>query len=174
MAPSVTSTDPPTSSPTVSSSNFPSGVPSADPTAEPTESKLDALKAVLLPLSPNSAESLDDDNSDQYRAMEWLVESESFDSFSTEKIVQRWSLATLHESFYGREWNNSTGWLRDSGEYTDECSWHGIVCGDLGSVTRIDLKGNRLWGGLPPEIGLLTDLGKFVLHLQSSLHLWAP
>mmetsp|Transcript_8179 Transcript_8179/g.19193 ORF Transcript_8179/g.19193 Transcript_8179/m.19193 type:complete len:1555 (-) Transcript_8179:52-4716(-) len=170
VAPSVTSTDLPSSSPTISSSNFPSmppsiaksSVPSAsptdDPTAEPTQSKLDALKAVLLPLSPNSLESLDDDDSDQYRAMEWLVKNESFDSFSTEKIAQRWSLATLYESFYGKEWKESAGWLRDRGEYSDECSWQGIVCGDLGSVTRIELKGNSLWGGLPPEISLLDNL----------------
>lgn len=155
--------------PSIAKSSVPSASPTDDPTAEPTQSKLDALKAVLLPLSPNSAESLDDDDSDQYRAMEWLVKNESFDSFSTEKIAQRWSLATLYESFYGKEWKESAGWLRDRGEYSDECSWQGIVCGDLGSVTRIELKGNSLWGGLPPEISLLDNLGKLV-YLQSLPH----
>lgn len=56
-------------------------------------------------------------------------------------------------------WHNTDGWLVTN----EPCSWYGIECTE-GHVTRIDLFANFLVGGLPPEIGDLSNLQTLQLH----------
>ena len=57
-----------------SPTNVPSSSPMARPTEGPTSSptkRIDELKSYLVEVSPSSLDSLNDDRSDQYKAMEW-------------------------------------------------------------------------------------------------------
>lgn len=77
--------------------------------------------------------------------------------------MQRWVLATFYNALYGREWSNTSGWMRD----TNECEWHSITCDDAGMVTSIEMSQNNLWGAVPFEVSLFGSIGEST-QVQSS------
>lgn len=72
------------------------------------------------------------------------------------------ALTAFFNATNGPEWVNKNNWLSHSPLET----WHGIVVGDEGRVTEINLFSNDLEGELPPEIGELTELKR--LYLESN------
>lgn len=77
----------------------------------------------------------------------------------------------LHELFDATggsegKWVNSEGWagVSATGSVTDCCEWHGVTCGEDGSVIELDLWNNGLEGQLPPTIGELASLQGLYLH----------
>jgi Leucine-rich repeat (LRR) protein/PKD repeat protein len=64
------------------------------------------------------------------------------------------TLVTLYNSTDGPNWTDGRDWL-----LTDTpCSWFGIQCTQLGSVTHIDLGDNNLSGSIPSRLENLVNL----------------
>ena len=136
------------------------------PTSSPT-SQLDVLRTHLVSISPESSDSLDDEKSYQYRAMEWLLANPGYNSFSDERKVQRWVIAIIYRSLNGDEWMIKDGWTQQLGVPTDECTWHGVVCDSTSVLNSITLSENSLRGEIPHEIGLLANAKSLVFHTNS-------
>lgn len=88
-------------------------------------------------------------------AFEWLANDANY---TIDTLIQRYALATLFFGTDGDSWNNNTLWLSNA----DMCEWHKVVCAN-DSVSELDLALHELSGELPPEIGLLSSLGKFII-----------
>jgi hypothetical protein len=151
--PSMTPSMAPSSS--FSPSSVPSTSPSSTPSSAPT-SLQDYLLDLLRAAAPDSVVSiLDDFNSPQAVAFEWL-ESNTIPSTQSDRIIlQRFALATLYYSTEGDQWRRKDGWLTEE----NECSWYtlGLLspCNNLGEYTDLNLPFNNLVGSLPPELALL-------------------
>ena len=63
-------------------------------------------------------------------------------------------LEALYRATGGANWTNSANWLTDA----PLDGWYGVETNHDGRVTGLDLKGNRLTGGIPGELGGLPDL----------------
>jgi len=63
------------------------------------------------------------------------------------------ALVALYESANGVKWRDSSGWL----DTNAPCNWHGVRC--MGSyVASLALESNQLSGGIPPELGDLSNM----------------
>jgi hypothetical protein len=96
----------------------------------------------------------------QQQAMVWL-ESEQGpgEIMYTAGLLQIYALVTLYYATSGDQWFNSGSlWLLSTDNY---CDWFGLKCdANRSQVISIDLTNNTLMGFIPPEIGLLSTLGK--------------
>jgi Leucine-rich repeat (LRR) protein len=113
---------------------------------------------LISSISVDNGASIETDGSPQNSAFTWLTGSNSLDSFSAERTIQRYALATLFFSTDGPNWSQSSNWLTD----VDECLWYsrsgGSSCDENGLYVTLDLGFNGLMGSIPGEIGLLTGL----------------
>ena len=64
------------------------------------------------------------------------------------------ALVALYGAAGGDDWSNSDGWIYN----VDIGQWHGVTTDTEGRVTKLDVSGNGLTGGLPEEMGTLTAL----------------
>jgi Leucine-rich repeat (LRR) protein len=115
---------------------------------------------LLYQESPVSIRALGDQRSPQYRALRWSADDlQGSPDLSEERILQRWTLAVFFFSLGGEAWLSRDGWLTRE----NECLWFSSspddesICDELGRLKRIVLEGNNLQGGLPDELGLLSD-----------------
>ena len=112
----------------------------------------------------------------QNQALEWMVNLDRFrwPATSVDRFIQRYALATLFISTRGNEtWFDSEGWMTGD----DECTWFSSVssaCDDDGSYETLELRYNRLDGPLPPEIAMLSKLGKNVIRPKCALARCSP
>lgn len=148
--------------------DFPSLTPPA-PTPSPTRAArpdgfLD-FEAKVLVSSPQSSDALADPSSPQYRAAEWYLSqsSEAMNIFSTSRLIQRWTLATLYFSTNGNGWSLSTSWLSDE----NECEWYAVFCDDENDVKGLELRNNNLAGLIPPELGTMSNADFIALSRNS-------
>ena len=72
----------------------------------------------------------------------------------TEGATDREVLEALYQTNGGPEWGNSTNWL--SAATISE--WFGVETDENSRVTSLDLRNNRLIGGIPPALGQLGRL----------------
>ena len=70
------------------------------------------------------------------------------------------ALMALYEATDGDNWEDNANWLSDVP--LDE--WFGVSTDDDGRVTSLELDGNGLSGGLPSELGNLTNLRELDLY----------
>ena len=68
------------------------------------------------------------------------------------------ALVALYNMTAGDQWTQRTGWLTDP----NPCAWYRVTC-SAGSVTDLNLDGNRLSGSIPVELASLTELTRLVL-----------
>ena len=96
-----------------------------------------------------------------------LLDNANYVTYSNERKVQRWALATFYRSMYGKEWKVKDGWMtKDTGDLSEECTWHGIVCDDVsGAVTSINMSENNLRGIIPIEVSLLENIGELTSYI---------
>jgi hypothetical protein len=134
--------------------------PDPDPTLSP-----EALSDLLSSVSSDKGEALLTNSTPQNKAFNWMVANNTrLGTLSKEQIIQRYALATLYYSANGASWNINEVWLED----VNECGIWQTTNGQLGctgtnAVSNLELGLNNLNGTIPPEIGLLTSLGEFVL-----------
>jgi Leucine-rich repeat (LRR) protein len=122
------------------------------------------LVNLIVSNSPDNGASLEIPNSPQAAALEWLSRPIN-EGFSTERLLQRYALATIYFATGGDtgRWTLSSLWLTGS----DECQWYSSsdspssICLNGGSdnvYVDLDLRQNGLAGSLPDEISMLTAL----------------
>uniref|UniRef100_F6GSL0 non-specific serine/threonine protein kinase n=1 Tax=Vitis vinifera TaxID=29760 RepID=F6GSL0_VITVI len=93
----------------------------------------------------------------------------SYSNEETQALLKWKSTLHNHNHSFLLSWtlypdpNNSTNSSTHHGTATGPCKWYGISCNHAGSLKYLDLSTNQFSGGIPPEIGLLTNLE--VLHL---------
>lgn len=114
---------------------------------------------------------LSNPSSMQFSVMEWLSSDASLDSYSEEKILQRYALGCFYKSLLGEEENNATKgtWMG----YGDECTeWTNTEtnpnqpgpCNEQGQIRSIHLENSGFSGTLSPELAFLSDsLGTFIV-----------
>ena len=85
-----------------------------------------------------------------------------------DEYSDRDALLALYDSAGGLDWTSSTNW----GSYKALTTWNGVTVNSDGRVTHLSLANRNLIGGLPKEIGDLTELEYLYLntnHLTGSL-----
>jgi len=113
-----------------------------------------------------SSYGLDEENSAQYLAREWILHSDLLkltpsETISSKRVIQRYVLAVFYYSTGGPKTWKHNNWLEG-----DECSnmfWTGISCNDDNIVRAIAFDNAGLQGSLPNEIGALTMLENLVI-----------
>ena len=182
-------TELPTSSPTLGTTLTPTFSPVGEvdsngvatgPTNFPTFSSLQNQQDEFLPedvllfefLVENSLDggaALRNPKSAQYEAFRWLSGNFFLQSYSDERRIQRYALASLYFSTEGDQWSNNLYWLSDQ----DECTmWFsriaevatGAICNTDRHMITLDLDYNNLRGTLPQEIALLSHLRRVELY----------
>jgi Leucine rich repeat len=144
----------PAPGPTPPPASTPSG--SSQPVGTPTSST--DLRSLVITTFPNGEASLQDPDSAQSQALQWL-ESSTNDGVSTDEgYLQRYALATLYYSTKGDEWKDNTAWMSN----TNECSWISSassldVCDSSGRYLSLDLQENNLSGTVPSELAILSS-----------------
>ena len=141
-------------SPTTSQSIVPTVSPNGPGVGDPLS---------LLP--PYSYDAIQEDlDSPQSLAWLWLNEQD-IEGISEEKLLQRFSLATLYYAAVGEESNLDNGSNSSAGSgawldpETDECLWHvGLQCNADDILTQVILPEQNLQGTIPQEIGIWTNL----------------
>ena len=71
-------------------------------------------------------------------------------AYATDKAA----LAALYHATDGPNWNNATNWLTDA----PLSEWHGVAVNRNGRVVGLHLAGNNLTGGIPAELGNLSNI----------------
>ena len=136
----------------------------------PSPSPTSALFSLLSKTSFDKGAALLTDGSPQQQAMIWL-ESEpgTAEIMDTDdKLLQIYALVTLYYATSGDQWhqdfndqfNSRSIWLFSIDNY---CDWFGLKCdANRSQVISMNLTNNTLMGFIPPEIGLLSSLGKLI------------
>mmetsp|Transcript_32889 Transcript_32889/g.48662 ORF Transcript_32889/g.48662 Transcript_32889/m.48662 type:complete len:557 (+) Transcript_32889:87-1757(+) len=158
---------------------IPSKAPSYTPTSFPTNRSIipTATPSSNLPLAPNfigsdlfnfinnlseNKTSLTDENSPQFKALNWLSRDPNLDKFTRYQKMQRYVMVTLFFSTAGNDWERLDQWL----SYTDECTWFskvGSPCNNNGILRALELDGNHLHGTIPVELSWLQGLERLFL-----------
>ena len=162
------------------------GSPTNAPTKTPIPEQVHLLES-LVPAS--TLETIrDQPAAPQALAYEWILEEllDPFASinFTSERVAQRFALATVFYSMQGDNWTQNKGWLNHS---LHECEWFQqtdtmVYVNEIGidyvwpksfefelqpcewphseshSYQHLWLHNNQLAGTIPPEIGLLSSL----------------
>jgi len=175
QSPSVSPMEAPSAGPTISPSTLPptalevEEIVNSSSTSEQAKVGTD-LRFVIANFSPSSLPLLEDPDSAQAQAFEWMTKDPSYWSMEISRIVQRWTLAVLFYSTGGPNWNTENfpdayaegknPWL----SYSDECLWEstnddtqGLICDNDKNYFGIHLRDVGLTGSLPAELGLLSD-----------------
>jgi len=132
----------------------------------PSPSPTSALFSLLSKTSFDKGAALLTDGSPQQQAMIWLESEQGTAEIMDTELLQIYALVTLYYATSGDQWLNqgtkdqfnSRSWLFSIHNYCDD--WSGLTCNNVGQVISIDLTNNTLLGSIPPEIGLLSRLGK--------------
>jgi hypothetical protein len=120
---------------------------------------VERLRKTISQQMPESLSKLEDPESPQFRALEWVKSNPpTVEELKFKPLVQKYVLAVLYFSTNGEEWLDNTGWLSSN----EECEWfstssNGIVCDWVGRVIGIDLRSNNLNGIIPSELVLLSE-----------------
>lgn len=119
-----------------------------------------SVQEVLTSVALGGGSEFANETTYQSQALAWLEGNKDVDTFSEEKIIQRYALACFFYNTFGVknaytgdspvEWMNDDKWITDD----DECEWYGMECNE-GDIVGIDLNSNSVTGSVPLEFGLL-------------------
>ena len=107
----------------------------------------------------SSKESLEDENSPQSKALNWIISKDLMASsvFGKETMITRYVLAVFYFALNGPNWIDQGDWLDlDS----DVCSWRYLNCSESKSTVAIDMDSNNLAGAIPSELQHIPTLSK--------------
>jgi Leucine-rich repeat (LRR) protein len=132
--------------------------PTAAPTFPPTPQEIIDL---IQPHSFDDGASLYDTSSPQSAAARWLADDDYLETYSTQRMLQRYALVTLYHSTNGDEWHDKQDWMTDK----NECQWlrkagvsdREIECDAESGITEFNIDKNNLDGTLPEEIAFLSN-----------------
>ena len=106
-------------------------------------------------------------NSSQRKALDWLSQNPNLDNQSNQTRLERYAMATFYYSTNGDDWRNNNNWLSDT---IDICQWYTTssvpVCDGNGNFQILELDNNNLNGTLISDLSLITTLQ--TLRIQSS------
>ena len=175
-APSTTAAPSPTATPTVAPVPV-VRVPTATPTMHPTNlMKYNDLTQILSPFIPAINNNSTDEQSPQpvahINALQWMSNIDRFfidtnitdvDGASQQILLERYIAVLLYFSTEGDLWIDNSFWLSPD---LPVCDWRGITCNTLvvndedenNVVSQIKLQSNALFGSIPTELFLLTNL----------------
>jgi hypothetical protein len=123
---------------------------------EPPPNPTEALVTLLSSVSHDGGTALLIPETPQNDALIWLGKDSNLDTYSDDKKIQRFSLATLYYSTDGSRWGNNDGWVSDS----EECDWYNTAKGSFcenGFVVELSIVSNMLAGTIPNELTLLSS-----------------
>lgn len=121
-----------------------------EPTTTSIPKEHSDLYALLSSVSLDGGQALLNESTSQHRSFDWLASNTNFDSYSDEKKIQHYALATLYYSTNGDNWSNSSGWLSNN----DECiDWYyhaeePVCSGDSSTLIELNLWSNNLNGSI--------------------------
>ena len=145
----------PTATPTVAPTPSPI-VETVPPSAAPTRPSIRQMVLLGAPMSTLAA--LEEQNSPQSRALEWLLEEEETVSVLPEwRIQQLFAVATLAYSTNLAGGGGGGGAQRWLNNY-NECTYNGIFCDDSGNIAQIDIADRSRGGQLPEEVSMFSYL----------------
>jgi hypothetical protein len=125
-------------------------------------------------VSSDGGTALQTPSTPQNMAFNWLAANNTdLGTYANEKIIQRYALATLYFSTNGESWDTNAFWLdngEECGKWQDYSDDGTVSCTDAGAVIHLDFTGNNVNGALPPEIGLLSSIRKFVIEERMTLY----
>lgn len=137
-----------------------------EPTLSPTGIISAELRELIESISFDRGAALNDTDSPQHQALEWLASNENLTEYPNWKRIQRYTLTVLYYSTNGDDWSRNNGWLSDD----DECTWYSQaqqtddelihpleVCDGNGKYAVIRLEKNNLIGSIPSEVALLSN-----------------
>mmetsp|Transcript_30559 Transcript_30559/g.46291 ORF Transcript_30559/g.46291 Transcript_30559/m.46291 type:complete len:792 (+) Transcript_30559:87-2462(+) len=156
------SSETPSITSTVTKTNAPSLVdtisPSSMATSAPSQTKNTKLNEIIQSLSPDTDLLLPD--SPQSKAWSNL-DNNDLDS------LDKFALLTLYYAINVSIWDERIASLDYS---SGTCSWTGVTCNEQERVTKLNLSfQNNLFGTLPPELALATNLEFVSISSTSSL-----
>ncbi|KAL3919563.1 MAG: hypothetical protein SGILL_003693 [Bacillariaceae sp.] len=127
------------------------------PSNVPPPSTAEDLRNFLISQWPSLEEALVGFNTPQFFAYDWLLNDPGLPGYSEQRILQRFTLATLYFSTDGENWRRNDRWLSNE----NECLWYsasGILpCDDDLAYTWLNLPLNGLVGTIPSELALLSN-----------------
>ena len=144
----ITSPESPSPEPLpVSQSNSPT------PWGPPAKPSLHPDFLLFLDSLPNQTRiRLQDENSAQSTAWDWIVKTGLPLNDTQQNLRQRFALACLYFSALETAFDQ---WILSD---LDVCNWDVLACSNTGNVTKIALRGQTLRGTVPPEFYFLTAL----------------
>jgi Leucine-rich repeat (LRR) protein len=143
----------------------PKTVETATPTPAPTFGPPpQELIDLIAPMSFDGGESLMDPYSPQSAAARWLADNAELASYSDQRKLQRYALATFYFSTNGDAWKDKQKWLNDANECTDWWlrEFDGdedvkLDCDANNAIQYLYVQDNNLAGSLPDEIAFLSN-----------------
>jgi hypothetical protein len=134
----------------------------------------DPLLALLNSVSEDGGLALEDTESPQFAALQWLRSPLHNGFLSNTRTIQRFALATLYFATGGDLWKSNAFWLTSR----NECDWFSSstsdsTCDSSGTIVELDLRDNSLSGRLPKEILLLSEtLGELLKPWRCYNHIY--
>ena len=102
----------------------------------------------------------------KFKALVWLADEDPkhlHSSSPIQEVLQRFVLADLYFSTTGDEWNNKYKFMTKK----NVCDWNdktwGVFCNDDGQITTLLMPENDMYGTIPQDIGLLSNMERFNL-----------
>jgi len=137
------------------------------------EAKIKRFQDALQSRGETFADYYRGDDDIRIKAREWLIRDPQFNSYSDDRLIQRWVLPILA---YGFRRASGPQTLSNWAQYTNECSWfHTLgedggteLCNGNGLYVRLDLRRQNLVGTIPSELALLSNHLRMI-HLFDNL-----
>jgi hypothetical protein len=126
-----------------------------------------ACKFITESLAPQLSESmaaaLEEVESCQWQARDWLRSNDEISFFTAARIRQRYALSVFYCETNGDHWTQNNQWMSN----IHECDWFNRigddVCNRKEELTVLRLPKNQLYGTLAPELSLVTSLHEITL-----------
>ncbi|CAJ1929855.1 unnamed protein product, partial [Cylindrotheca closterium] len=141
--------------------------PSISPTMAPTTRESAVIEAVI----DQFGDLPEDENTPQYRAIQWLTDMDTTIEFPLDSeeaeytMLERYVAVVFAYTTQYWYWVNNDNWLNPD---LPVCEWFGLTCNDDGRIGVLDLAAQNLDGPIPSEIGYLDNLD-FVFLFRNKL-----